>query len=47
MLLCSCKNWTGNTIDLKKLEDGALQLKDLLTEEDFALARLVTTIYLF
>ena len=38
MLLCSYENQTGKTIDPKQLEDGTLQLKDLLTEEDFAMA---------
>ena len=47
MLLCSYENWIGNSIDPKKLEDGTLQLKDLLTKEDFAMAHLVTTTCLF
>ena len=47
MLLCSYENRTGNTIDPKKLEDGTLQFKDLLTKEDFAMAHAVTTTCLF
>ena len=31
----------GKMIDPKELEDGSVQLKDLLTEEDFKMARLV------
>ena len=44
MLLCSYENRTGKTIDPKKLEDGSVQLKDLLTEEDFKMARSVITV---
>ena len=33
MLLCSYENQMGKTIDPKLLEDGTLQLKDLLIEE--------------
>ena len=47
MLLCSYENQTGNTTDPKKLKDGTLQLKDLLTKEDFVMACSVTTTYLF
>ena len=38
MLLCSYENHTGKTIDPKELEDGLVQFKDLLTEEDFKMA---------
>ena len=31
----------GKTIDPKELEDSTVQLKDLLTEEDFKMARSV------
>ena len=31
----------GKTIDPKELKDGLVQLKDLLTEEDFKMARSV------
>ena len=41
MLLCSYENQTAKTIHPKQLEDGTLQLKDLLTEEDFAMAHSV------
>ena len=41
MLLCSYENRTGKMINPKELEDGSLQLKDLLTEEDFKMARSV------
>ena len=41
MLLCSYENRTGKTIDPKELEDGSVQLKDLLTVEDFKMARSV------
>ena len=41
MLLCSYKNRTGIMIDPKELEDGSVQLKDLLTEEDFKMAHSV------
>ena len=46
MLLCSYENHTGKTINPKELEDGSVQLKDLLTEEDFKMARSVI-IFLF
>ena len=41
MLLCSYENRMGKTIDPKELEDGSVQLKDLLTEEDFKMAHSV------
>ena len=41
MLLCSYENCMGKTINPKELEDGSVQLKDLLTEEDFKMARSV------
>ena len=41
MLLCSYENRTGKTIEPKELEDGSVQLKDLLTEEDFKMTRSV------
>ena len=41
MLLCSYENRTGKMINPKELEDGSVQLKDLLTEGDFKMARLV------
>ena len=44
MLLCSYENCTGKTIDPKELEDGSVQLKDLLTEEDFKMARSVVVL---
>ena len=31
MLLCSCENRTGKMINPKELEDGSVQLKDVLT----------------
>ena len=46
MLLCSYENRMGKTINPKELEDGSVQLKDLLTEEDFKMARSVI-IFLF
>ena len=44
MLLCSYENCTGKMTDPKELEDGSVQLKDLLTEEDFKMACLVIII---
>ena len=44
MLLCSYENCTGKMINPKELEDGSVQLKDLLTEEDFKMARSVVVI---
>ena len=41
MLLCSYEDHMGKTINRKELEDGSVQLKDLLTEEDFKMACLV------
>ena len=46
MLLCSYENHMGKTINPKELEDGSVQLKDLLTEEDFKMARLVIVLSL-
>ena len=44
MLLCSYENRTGKTIDPKELEDDSVQLKDLLTEEDFKMARSIVVL---
>ena len=44
MLLCSYENCMGKMIDPKELEDGSIQLKDLLTEEDFKMARSVVVL---
>ena len=44
MLLCSYENRMGKMIDQKEVEDGSVQLKDLLTEEDFKMARLVVVL---
>ena len=44
MLLCSYENHMGKTINPKELEDGSVQLKDLLTEEDFKMARSVVVL---
>ena len=46
MLLCSYEERTKETIDPKKLESGELKLSDLLTEEDFAIARSVSIVFL-
>ena len=44
MLLCSYKERTKEVIDPKKLESGELKLSDLLTEEDFIMARSVSIV---
>ena len=44
MLLCSYENHMGKMIDPKELEDGSVQLKNLLTEEDFKMARSVVVL---
>ena len=44
MLLCSYEERTKETIDPKKLESGEIKLSDLLTEEDFVMARSVSTV---
>ena len=46
MLLCSSEERTKETIYPKKLESGELKLSDLLTEEDFAMARSVSIVFL-
>ena len=46
MLLCSYEERTKETIDPKKLESGELKLSDLLTEEDFTMARSVSIVFL-
>ena len=46
MLLCSYEERMKETIDPKKLESGELKLSDLLTEEDFAMARSVSIAFL-
>ena len=43
ILLCSYENRTRETLNPKKLEDGEVKLKDLLMEEDFKMACLVST----
>ena len=43
MLLCSYEEQMKETINPKKLESGELKLSDLLTKEDFDMARLVCT----
>ena len=44
MLLCSYKERTKEVIDPKKLESEELKLSDLLTEEDFIMARSVSIV---
>ena len=44
MLLCSYEERTKEVIDPKKLESGELKLSDLLTEEDFIMARSVSIV---
>ena len=46
MLLCSYEERTKETINPKKLESGELKLSDLLTEEDFTMARSVSIVFL-
>ena len=41
MLLCSYEQTTKETIDPLKLESGEVKLSELLTQEDFDMARLV------
>ena len=44
MLLCSYEERTKEVIDPKKLESGELKLSNLLTEEDFNMARSVSDV---
>ena len=44
MLLCSYEERTKEVIDPKKLESGELKLSNLLTEEDFIMARSVSDV---
>ena len=45
MLMCSYEERMKETIDPKKLESGELKLSDLLTEEDFVMARSVSIVF--
>ena len=46
ILLCSYEERTKEMINPKKLESGELKLSNLLTEDDFAMARSVSIAFL-